>query len=116
MTDTSASETGLPSEAEVFRAMHDLLEGIAQVAESHGFQRGDDLQVWLATNLLPAQHWPVGSHFRIGHDGFEGSVIGHYTRLDGKRGVVGQQAGTNIVHVYGEKWLQPTEADGNKPS
>lgn len=41
----------LPSEAEVFRTMHDLLEGIAQIAENHGFKRGDDLQVWLARNL-----------------------------------------------------------------
>lgn len=105
----------IPSEAEVFRAMHDLLEGIAQIAENHGFRRGDDLQVWMAKNLRPALH-PVGVHFRIDHDGFEGSVIGHYTRLDGKRGVVGQQAGTNIVHVYGEKWLKPVEVDGTKPS
>lgn len=41
----------MPSEAEVFGAMHDLLEGIAQIAENHGFNRGDDLQVWLARNL-----------------------------------------------------------------
>jgi hypothetical protein len=41
----------LPSETELFRAMRDLLEGIAQIAENHGFKRGDDLQVWLARNL-----------------------------------------------------------------
>lgn len=105
----------LPSEAEVFRSMHDLLEGIAQTAENHGFVRGDDLQVWLSRNL-PQSNWPMGMHFSISHDGFEGSVIGYYTRLDGKRGVVGQQAGTNIVHVYGEKWLQQAGADGIKPS
>jgi len=48
-----------------------------------------------------------GERFTIQHDGFHGEVIGYYQRRDGKRGVVGQQIGTNIVHVYGEKWLQP---------
>lgn len=38
----------------VFRSMHDLLEGIAQIAENHGFRRGDDLQVWLSQNLSRA--------------------------------------------------------------
>lgn len=47
----------------------------------------------------------LGEHHTIEHDGFAGTVIGHYTRLDGKRGVVMQQDGTNVVHVYGEKWL-----------
>lgn len=50
---------------------------------------------------------PIGAPFRIEHDGFEGEVIGYYQRRDGKRGIVGQQIGTNIVHVYGEKWLKP---------
>jgi hypothetical protein len=48
----------LPTEREVFRTMHDLLEGIAQIAENHGFERGDDLQVWLANNL---PHPPAGN-------------------------------------------------------
>ncbi len=52
------------------------------------------------------QEWPVGSRFHIEHDGFVGTVIGYYVRADGKRGVVGQQDGTNIVHVYGERWLR----------
>lgn len=43
----------------------------------------------------------------IDHDGFVGTPIGHYTRRDGKRGVVLQQVGTNVVHVYGEKWIKP---------
>jgi hypothetical protein len=49
--------------------------------------------------------WPRGTRFHIEHDGFHGEVIGNYVRLDGKRGVVAQQDGTNVVHVYGEKWL-----------
>lgn len=48
--------------------------------------------------------------YRIEHDGFVGTKIGEYQRLDGKRGVVLQQDGTNIVHVYGEKWLVPALA------
>jgi hypothetical protein len=43
--------------------------------------------------------------WRIEHDGFEGVKIGSYVTLEGKRGVVLQQIGTRVVHVYGEKWL-----------
>ncbi len=43
---------------------------------------------------------------RIEHDGFEGDVIGHYQTREGKRGVVLQQHGTRVVHVYGEKWVR----------
>lgn len=49
--------------------------------------------------------FPAGMTFSIAHDGFHGPVIGHYRRLDGIGGIVGQLRGTNIVHVYGEKWL-----------
>lgn len=48
-----------------------------------------------------------GNHHTIAHDGFAGEVIGHYTTREGKRGVVLQQDGTRVVHVYGEKWLTP---------
>jgi hypothetical protein len=44
---------------------------------------------------------------RIEHDAFEGSIIGEYTTREGKRGVVLQQTGTKVVHVYSEKWLTP---------
>lgn len=43
---------------------------------------------------------------RIEHDDFEGEIIGRYTTREGKRGVVLQQTGTRVVHVYGEKWLK----------
>jgi hypothetical protein len=49
--------------------------------------------------------------FRIDHDGFIGHVVGLYTTLEGKRGVVLQQLGTRVVHVYGEKWLKPVKTD-----
>lgn len=58
--------------------------------------------------------WPgclMGKTFRIEHDGFEGEVIGSYYTKEGKRGVVLQQTGTRVVHVYGEKWLRPAEGD-----
>lgn len=50
--------------------------------------------------------WPIGSLVRIMHDGFEGEVIGYYTRKDGYQGVVLQQIGTRVVHVYGKRWLK----------
>ncbi len=45
--------------------------------------------------------------YRIDHDGFEGTIQGHYVTREGKRGAVLQQIGTKVVHVYGEKWLPP---------
>ncbi|QDZ10564.1 hypothetical protein [Devosia ginsengisoli] len=54
---------------------------------------------------------PTG-HFCIVHDGFAGDVIGHYTTREGKPGVVLQQDGTRVVHVYGEKWLTKDQSNG----
>lgn len=45
--------------------------------------------------------------WEIDHDGFKGVEIGSYTTLEGKQGVVLQQIGTKVVHVYGRKWLKP---------
>lgn len=47
---------------------------------------------------------PTG-HVSIAHDGFAGDIIGHYETREGKRGIVVQQDGTRVVHVYGERWL-----------
>lgn len=55
-------------------------------------------------NEIQERH-PLGTTYRIDHDGFIGEVIGYYRRIDGKTGVVLQQLGTSVVHVYGEKWL-----------
>ncbi len=52
---------------------------------------------------------PAG-HVSIAHDGFAGDIIGHYETREGKRGVVVQQDGTRVVHVYGEKWLAGVSA------
>lgn len=50
--------------------------------------------------------WPLGTEAEIEHDGFKGDVIGYYVTREGKHGVVLQQVGTRVVHVYGEKWLR----------
>lgn len=49
----------------------------------------------------------LGAKYGIEFDGFKGTVIGAYKRLDGEEGVVMQQDGTKVVHVYRRKWLQP---------
>lgn len=60
----------------------------------------------LALRSRPASALPVvGEVHNIAHDGFVGTVQGHYVTREGKRGVVLQQEGTRVVHVYGEKWL-----------
>lgn len=66
-------------------------------------------------NVIPNQIIPafnpnnppaLGSTHTIEHDGFEGEVIGYYTTREGKQGVVMQQLGTRVVHVYGTKWIK----------
>ena len=61
----------------------------------------------LLKDSSPPALLPRGTPFTIEHDGFAGLIIGHYERLDGVRGIVGQQTGNRVVHVYGEKWLKP---------
>jgi len=59
----------------------------------------------------------LGEHHTIAHDGFTGTVIGSYVTVEGKRGVVMQQDGTRVVHVYGEKWLpaiEPSSVEGDR--
>jgi hypothetical protein len=55
----------------------------------------------------------IGDIFIIDHDGFCGSVVGFYETREGKEGVVLQQIGTRVVHVYGRKWLKPNEGNIN---
>lgn len=45
----------------------------------------------------------------VARDGFEGVEIGAYTTLQGESGVVLQQIGTKVVHVYKRKWLVKLE-------
>lgn len=53
---------------------------------------------------------PTGETFAVEHDGFIGTVQGGYVTREGKRGIVLQQLGTRVVHVYGEKWLTPASS------
>lgn len=53
----------------------------------------------------------MGKFYRVAHDGFEGEDIGSYVTREGKEGVVLQQIGTRVVHVYARRWLTPLAAD-----
>lgn len=55
--------------------------------------------------VIAARH-PLGTPYRIDHDGFEGEVIGYYQTRGGKPGIALQLENRKVVHVYGEKWLQ----------
>lgn len=50
----------------------------------------------------------AGESYEITHDGFSGTMQGSYVTREGKRGVVLQQHGTRVVHIYGERWLIPS--------
>lgn len=43
------------------------------------------------------------------NDGFAGTVQGYYVTREGEFGLVVQQDGTKVVHVYREKWLEGYE-------
>ena len=49
-----------------------------------------------------------GKQYQIDHDGFKGTVIGHYITREGKYGTVLQLNDARVVHVYGTKWLIPS--------
>lgn len=67
---------------------------------------------WIPLHLgTPGE--PAKERYRIEFDGFVGTVIGSYRRLDGEEGVVMQQDGTKVVHVYRRKWLVPIEGKSN---
>lgn len=56
---------------------------------------------------------PIGTAYRIEHDGFAGTVQGYYKTREGKKAVVLQQHGTKVVHVYGRQWLKPDDNKGH---
>lgn len=67
------------------------------------------------TPSLPASgHGEVAGLVEIAHDGFRGTIQGRYVTREGKPGVVLQQDGTRVVHVYGEKWI-PAEFHAPTP-
>ena len=85
---------------------------IEKLREALGRHLNSDRIACIVDDLIRAHIAPVGAQgvsqdtFTIEHDGFTGEVIGYYTTREGKRGVVLQQVGTRVVHVYGEKWLK----------
>lgn len=52
---------------------------------------------------------PDSQTLAVEYDGFIGTVQGSYVTREGKRGVVLQQVGTKVVHVYGADRASPTQ-------
>lgn len=115
-TDTQAHGGGV----ETVRRIADLLDENAECYSENAMDRaflGNSKELaaliveYLALAASPAApaERPAG-HVEIAHDGFSGDIIGHYETREGKRGVVVQQDGTRVVHVYGEKWLATPDA------
>jgi len=61
------------------------------------------------------QLFPLGTELTVEHDGFSGTVIGYYTTREGKSGVVIQQHGNKVVHVYSTKWFNGPLAGDDWP-
>jgi hypothetical protein len=62
--------------------------------------------VLLLAHLLETERDKIKRPVIIEHDGFVGDIIGEYRTREGRTGVVLQQIGTRIVHVYGSQWLE----------
>lgn len=82
----------------------EALRALAVDLERRGEMRAAAALRKVADEKEAAGGRPTGT-VEIAHDGFAGDIIGHYTTREGKRGVVVQQHGTRVVHVYGEKWI-----------
>lgn len=54
------------------------------------------------------------AHVSVDYDGFVGDVIGNYVTREGKRGVVVQQDGTRVVHVYNAGRVLPAPKEPTK--
>lgn len=89
-----------------------------KVVKEHNLRPGSVVETVIARiiNRLDAEAPmnEIGRAYAIEHDGFVGEVIGSYTTREGRRGVVLQQFGTRVVHVYGKRFLGiPRLRDGN---
>lgn len=63
------------------------------------------------THTHPMPTIPIGTRVAsLNGDDFVGTVIGHYERLDGRKGVVVQQDGARVVHAYGENRVEVINA------
>jgi hypothetical protein len=62
--------------------------------------------------------WPYGTYATVERDGFNGTVVGWYVTREGHQGLVLQQNGSRVVHVYresgvckvGQRPFRPDEA------
>jgi hypothetical protein len=66
---------------------------------------------WVSDLLTFADQFPRWTELTVAHDGFEGQVIGYYVTREHKPGLVLQQNGNRVVHVYSTKWFEPKETD-----
>lgn len=109
---TTASAPGNGVRDRAIRALNLAIED-RQASDTVEMNVGD-LSVMLGLLLAASPASTPGGHVEIAHDGFAGHIIGRYETREGKRGVVVQQDGTRVVHVYGEKWLaaSPSPAQG----
>lgn len=92
--------------------MDDLVKQLQALCHKHGCLPGEDRIAWLdheLTVLTTLKPPDIGKTYTIEHDGFIGKVIGGYYTIEGKHGVVLQQVGTRVVHVYGRKWLKKVD-------
>lgn len=103
MSDKLTVEGLLRNELEGFRytRVNILTDDLREILDTISSLREKLADLASAGALRPEQT------FRIAHDDFVGNPIGSYVTREGKRGVVLQQVGTRVVHVYGEKWLHP---------
>lgn len=57
--------------------------------------------------LSPPSGGDEATTYRVEYDGFVGNKIGSYVTREGKHGVVLQQIGSKVVHVYGQNRITP---------
>lgn len=74
---------------------------------SHGKSRA---RFWQAVADL-ATRWPWGTPCLVPTDLYEGDVVGWYVTREGKPGLVVQQEGNFVCHLYGEARVHDCRED-----
>lgn len=115
---TTSAPKGKPGYAAGFEACRKAAKDIANYHAVGNGDQYDDADIGGCTtataihDAIAALPQPITpKRHSIEFDGFTGTVIGYYTTLEGKEGVVLQQDGTRVVHVYGRKHLKPAVAE-----
>ena len=65
-----------------------------------------DCEVISRMKRTPPETVDADKVYKIDFDGFEGTIVGSYTTREGREGVVLQQLGNKIVHVYGANHIK----------